>query len=116
MRQSHCFQEFINYTLLSVLGTLGVSCYILADTFFVSNGVGASGLTALNLAVPVYNFIHGTGLMLGAGGATKFSVRKSQGDQGAVDKIYVNTLYLAVFFLLYLCFRVFSVRKDWRCF
>ena len=37
---------------LSILGTLGVSCYILADTFFVSAGLGAKGLAALNLAIP----------------------------------------------------------------
>ena len=32
---------------------------ILADTFFVSKGLGTSGLAALNIAIPVYNFIHG---------------------------------------------------------
>ena len=79
MGQRSYMRDFSHYTFLSVLGTLGVSCYILADTFFVSMGLGADGLTALNLAVPVYNFIHGTGLMLGMGGATKFSVCKSQG-------------------------------------
>ena len=89
------FKEFARCAALSVLGTLGVSCYILADTFFVSKGLGTKGLAALNLAIPVYNFIHGTGLMLGMGGATRFSVCKSQGKQEEVNRIYVNTLYLA---------------------
>ena len=75
-----------------------MSCYILADTFFVSKGLGTNGLTALNLAIPVYNFIHGTGLMLGMGGATRFSVCKSQGKEDEVNQIYTNTLYLAVVF------------------
>lgn len=57
MEQQTGFREFFRYTALSVLGTLGVSCYILADTFFVSKGLGTNGLTALNLAIPVYNFI-----------------------------------------------------------
>ena len=65
MEQPSCIREFSRYTVLSVLGTLGVSCYILADTFFVSKGLGTSGLAALNIAIPVYNFIHGTGLMIG---------------------------------------------------
>ena len=78
MEQQTGFREFFRYTALSVLGTLGVSCYILADTFFVSKGLGANGLTALNLAIPVYNFIHGTGLMLGMGGATRVCVCKSR--------------------------------------
>lgn len=98
MKQQSCIRDFTRYTILSVLGTLGVSCYILADTFFVSKGLGTNGLTALNLAIPVYNFIHGTGLMLGMGGATKFSVCKSQGKEDEVNRIYTNTLYLAAVF------------------
>lgn len=98
MKQPSCFQDFSRYTALSVLGTLGVSCYILADTFFVSKGLGANGLTALNLAIPVYNFIHGTGLMLGMGGATKFSVCKSLDRKNEGNGIYTNTLYLALLF------------------
>ncbi len=98
MEQKSCMRDFAHYTTLSVLGTLGVSCYILADTFFVSKGLGTNGLTALNLAVPVYNFIHGTGLMLGMGGATRFSVCKSQERDAEVDRVYTNTIYLAVIF------------------
>ena len=52
MEKRSCFREFSRYTTLSILGTLGVSCYILADTFFVSAGLGAKGLAALNLAIP----------------------------------------------------------------
>lgn len=98
MKSQSCLREFSCYTTLSVLGTLGVSCYILADTFFVSAGLGTKGLAALNLAIPVYNFIHGTGLMLGMGGATRFSVSKSQKKQEQVNLIYMNTLYLAAAF------------------
>ena len=105
MEQPSCIREFSRYTVLSVLGTLGVSCYILADTFFVSKGLGTSGLAALNIAIPVYNFIHGTGLMIGMGGATKFSVCKSQGNQMLVYKYHIscrfvfNRIYAAWFFL-----------------
>lgn len=96
MNPSAYFREFFRYTILSILGTLGVSCYILADTFFVSKGLGTSGLAALNLAIPVYNFIHGTGLMLGMGGATKFSVCKNQNRKENVKQIYTNTIIIAV--------------------
>ena len=73
--------EFVRYASLSALGTLGTSCYILADTFFVAKGLGTAGLAALNLAIPVYNLIYGVGLMLGMGGATKFAVSASQGER-----------------------------------
>lgn len=90
------FREFSRYTILSILGTLGVSCYILADTFFVAKGLGTNGLAALNIAIPVYNFIHGTGLMLGMGGATKFSICKSQNAKVNANLIYTNTIIVAV--------------------
>lgn len=88
----------MKYSTLSVLGMIAISCYILADTFFVARGLGTNGLAALNLAIPAYNFIHGTGLMLGMGGATKFSIYKSQNDHKSADAIYTNTLYLGVIF------------------
>lgn len=34
-----------------------MSCYILADTLFIANGVGPLGLTVLNLTLPIYNLI-----------------------------------------------------------
>lgn len=51
---------------------IGLSVYILADTYFISSGVGTTGLTALNLALPVYSLVNGIGLMLGIGGAARF--------------------------------------------
>ena len=66
----------------------------LADTFFVAKGLGTSGLAALNLAIPVYSFIHGTGLMFGIGGATKFSISRKS---GLSDLIFTNTLFFAGF-------------------
>lgn len=95
MEQQFCVKDFIRYTVLSVLGTLGVSCYIMADTFFVSKGLGTKGLTALNLAIPVYDFIHGTGLMLGMGGATKFTICRSRKDVGEGSAVYTCTVWLA---------------------
>lgn len=68
---------FGRYASLNVLGMIGLSCYILADTFFVAQGVGSNGLTALSLALPVYSVTNGTGLMIGMGGATRFSISKS---------------------------------------
>ena len=60
MKKSDSFRSFIKYASLNVMGMIGLSCYILADTFFVSQGLGTNGLTALNLAIPVYSFIHGS--------------------------------------------------------
>ena len=99
----HLWKEFVKYTSLNVLGMLALSCYILADTFFVSQGLGTNGLTALNLAIPIYSFIHGSGLMIGMGGATKYTIFRSRGDIAAGHRSFTHAVYLAV------CFAVFFV-------
>ena len=51
MKKTGIFRECAQYSLLNILGLLGLSCYILADTFFVSKGMGAEGLAALGCEV-----------------------------------------------------------------
>ena len=102
--RTSCLADFARYASLNVLGMIALSCYILADTFFVSLGMGSNGLAALNLAIPVYSFIHGSGLMIGMGGGTRYSIRKNQGDDASADRAFTSSIYLvaafaAVFFL-----------------
>lgn len=63
-------KDFFKYTGLNIAGMIGLSCYILADTFFVAQALGTDGLAALNFAIAIYTLMNGTGLMLGIGGAT----------------------------------------------
>ena len=104
MKTKTLLNEFFRYVILNICGMIGLSCYILADTFFISNGLGANGLTALNLAIPIYSFIHGSGLMFGMGGATKYSIYRGQKKYKSADKCFSNTIYimsiLAVIFML----------------
>lgn len=97
MKHSTYFKEFVRYAALNVLGMLGLSCYILADTFFIANSLGTSGLVGLNLAIPVYSFIHGTGMMLGMGGATQYSILKGQKKDREADSVFTNILSAALF-------------------
>ena len=91
-------KTFAKYASLSILGMLGVSCYILADTFFVSLGLGKDGLAALNLAIPVFSVMHGAGLMLGMGGATRFAILKSRGETKKSGSVFTASLILAAAF------------------
>ena len=58
-------QKLTKYISFNMLGTAGLSCYILADTYFVAKGLGSNGLAALNIALPIYNLIYGVGMMIG---------------------------------------------------
>lgn len=86
MKEANIKQAFLKYVSFNIIGMLGLSCYILADTFFVARGVGADGLTALNLAIPIYSFMQGLGLMLGMGGATRFVISRS-------EKVFTQGVY-----------------------
>ena len=90
-------RQFVRYVTPNVLGMIAMSAYILADTFFIANGVGPNGLAALNFAIVVWTAMQATGLMLGIGGATKFQVFKSQGDADAASRTFSNAVMLALF-------------------
>lgn len=95
-------QEFAKYVSLNTVGMLALSCYILADTFFVARGLGTDGLTALNLAIPIYSFLHGTGLMLGMGGAIQYAIHKHRDDQHQANLVFTHSIFLAgIFSVLY---------------
>jgi putative MATE family efflux protein len=98
------FIRYMRYTSLNVLGMIGLSCYILADTFFIAQGVGSAGLTALNLAIPAYSLMHGAGLMIGMGGATRYALSAASGDEKRKNAAFTAAVWfaggLAALFLL----------------
>lgn len=73
--------QFAKYVSQNIFGMIGISLYILADTFFISQAVGADGITALNLVLPLYSFIFAIGQMIGVGSAIRFAVEKGQGKK-----------------------------------
>ena len=91
-------KTFIKYVSMNIIGMLGISFYILADTFFIARGVGPDGLTALNLAIPVYSLFHGIGLMIGMGGATRYSLALGLGNETRRQGVFTQAAYLVLFF------------------
>ena len=71
-------KKFIKYVSQNMLGMVGMSVYILADTYFISVAVGADGITALNLVLPIYNIIFAIGAMMGVGSAIRFVVERNK--------------------------------------
>ncbi|MDL2249180.1 MATE family efflux transporter [Lachnospiraceae bacterium OttesenSCG-928-J05] len=91
-------KRFLKYTSLNVIGMIGVSCYILADTFFIAAGLGADGLAALNLAIPVYGLINSTALMIAIGAGTAFAVERAKRNQQKSNEIFTCGVLLALLF------------------
>ncbi|MFR4415400.1 MAG: hypothetical protein ACLT4C_09295 [Butyricicoccus sp.] len=52
MHKQGALREFGHYAAMNILGMIGISCYILADTYFVAQD--CRRLAALNIAIPAY--------------------------------------------------------------
>ena len=114
MRNLGVFKVFLKYVSLNILGQMAFSCYTLADTFFVSASLEANGLTALNLAFPVFCLINGTGLMIGMGGGTRYSILKSRGEDDQANRVFTNAVYLvAAFAALFVIAGLFFREQSW---
>lgn len=73
-------KQFFKYVTQNIFGMLGISCYIIADTFFIAKAAGTNGITVLNLVLPIYGIIFAIGAMIGVGSATRFAILRAQGD------------------------------------
>ncbi|MBC5629712.1 MATE family efflux transporter [Clostridium sp. NSJ-6] len=103
-------RKFAKYVSLNILGMIGLSCYILADTFFISKALGANGLAALNFSISIYCIIQGLGLMIGIGGATRYTILRSKNRDKEAKKVFSNalTIGLIVSFILAIIGLIFS--------
>ena len=90
-------KQFAKYVSQNILGMLGISAYILADTFFIAKAEGTSGITALNLVLPLYNLIFAIGSMMGVGSATRFRIYRAQKEKKA-DDYFSNAVFFAFIF------------------
>ena len=92
-------KQYFKYVSQNIFGLLGTSCYILADTYFISQAAGTSGVALLNLCLPIYNFIFAIGSMLGLGAATRYAILRAQGDERS-EHYFSNALLWALVFAL----------------
>ncbi len=103
MKKSDIRAQFFKYILFNIISSLGISVYILIDTFFIERGMGTEGIASLNLCLPVFNFMNGFGLMLGLGGGGKFSMLYCRVERKETDRVFVNSfsaaLAVSAFFL-----------------
>lgn len=86
---------FSRYLVPSISATLVTSIYILADTVMIGQGVGAIGIGALNLMLPLFNLFFGTGILFGVGGGVLLSVAKGKGKEQEAREYFTMALLCA---------------------
>lgn len=102
--KNQTLKEFFKYVSANVIAMIGLSCYILADTFFISLSLGKTGLASLNLAMPSFSIVFSIGLMFGIGGSTKFAIYKGAGDVKSANRVFTHTFLSSRVLRSYSCF------------
>src|SRR5690625_559698 len=96
LREQPMRKIFFKYLIPSTLGLLLISINIVIDGIFIGHGVGADGLAAVNIAVPIYSFFYGVALWVGIGGATLYSVNIGRGNKDEANRIFTLSFSTAV--------------------
>lgn len=100
-------KKLSKYVSQSVLGMIGVSVYILADTYFISRGFGSDGLAVLNLTLPIYGLIYAVGQMIGIGFSIIYSLAKAQGARS--EALFMQGIrWCALFSIPFILIGIFS--------
>ena len=89
-------KDFIKYVSLNIFSMLGVSVYVLCDTYFIANGIGTDALSGLNLVLPYFAFICAIGLMIGMGTATRYSILSGQNRKIEAERVIIHGTVLAI--------------------
>ncbi len=69
---------FGRYFIPTLLGMLSISAMTAIDGIFVGHAVGADGIAAINICVPILMLVTGLGLMMGAGCSVVASIHLAQ--------------------------------------
>lgn len=95
----------LRYSFPSVASMVGTSLYILADTYFIANGIGEAALAALNISLPCYSLISSVGNMVGIGGATAFAIARENGDRKTHRDVFTLCIVTVLIFgaAVFLC-------------
>lgn len=87
---------FSHYLIPSICSTLVTSIYILVDTLVIGQGVGAEGISALNIFLPFFAAYNGIGFIFGIGGGILISMEEGMGNKEESDKYFVSSLVTVV--------------------
>ena len=89
------FREFARYALPSIIGMLIVGLQTIIDGLFVGRGVGALGLAAVNIAMPLISSMLSVSIMIISGGIVITGIAKGQGDE-ARAKGYTSLTFVTL--------------------
>lgn len=82
------YSKLIRFVIPSVIMMIFTSIYGVIDGFFVSNFVGKTAFSAVNLIIPVTMAIGAIGFMIGTGGSALCAMTLGTGDKERANKYF----------------------------
>jgi len=82
------------YSLPAIVGTMVSSLLSIIDRIYIGQGVGPLAISGLALTFPFMNFLLAFSMLVGAGAASRISIRLGEGDKDRAEKILANALIL----------------------
>ncbi|KGN03001.1 multidrug transporter MatE [Clostridium novyi A str. 4570] len=102
----------IKFAIPTMLSLLVMELYNMVDTIFVGSTIGAVGIGALTIALPIQKLITSTGLMMAVGTSTAVSRNLGGKKYENLRKIILNSLILTSLILISLCVLIFLFRDG----
>lgn len=96
LNEHFTLKKLLKATFPSILMMVFTSIYSIVDGLFVSNFVGTSAFSAINLIYPVVMIIGAVGFMMGAGGSALVSKTLGEGDSDRANKIFSMVVYFTI--------------------
>lgn len=91
------YHRLIRFTMPSVIMMVFASIYGLVDGYFISNYVGKTAFTSVNLIIPYVQIIGGLGVILGADGGILIARTLGAGDRERSGRYFSMTMLVALF-------------------
>lgn len=90
------YRKLFLFTIPSVVMMIFTSIYSVVDGFFISNFVGITEFSAINLIFPFTQMLGCIGFMFGAGGSALVSKTLGMGDRDKANRVFSMLTYLAL--------------------
>lgn len=91
------------FAIPSIIALLVSSLYNMVDQIFIGHGVGVLGNAATNIAFPITTICIALSLLLGIGGAAKYSLELGKGNQEKAESAIGNAIFLMIITSIVLC-------------
>ncbi|MGL4252970.1 MAG: MATE family efflux transporter [Fusobacteriaceae bacterium] len=108
--ENDCMKSlFFKFAFPSIIGMLVVAIQTMIDGIFIANFLGAKGLAAVNLSMPLISFFIGVSLMIASGGAVIAGTYLGDGQKKRADEVTSFTFltYLGIIGFFSLLFMIF---------